>query len=134
MGMNSEQLHTKEDSQKTEQEKPLRLDRLVRQGEWERLNESKEFREMSVEGRILTTGNAVTNRIKTLEDFFAHALAKRPDQSAVILGKMRYLRNVQDALDGVLVDHIQGEQKVNGQDNIIDLAQRRMQQTAKKAA
>ncbi len=108
--MNTEKLRRNEEQLPGVEEKPSKLDVLVERGEWERLNESDEFREMTVEGRIVTTQKAVKIREKQLELSFGHALARHREQSTVILDKMRYLRRVEDALDETLAENIKREQ------------------------
>jgi hypothetical protein len=132
--MDTEKLHQRDRERFKEREESVKLDRLVEKGEWTRLNESQEFRDMEVEGRIIQTGTAVTNRITQLTQFFGNALAERPDQSRVILDKMQHLRSVRKKLNGILVEHINGERVISKSTNIVSIVERGVQQDLKKAA
>jgi len=109
--MRTEDLHRKEERRRTEEarkEEP-KLGRLVANGEWERLDETSEFREKNVEGRILTTISAVDNRIQILEKPFMFVVRTDPSGAGVILEKIKYLRNVKRALGQELVENIQSQ-------------------------
>lgn len=109
--MKAEELHRKEEGGSAEgdkKDKP-KLERLESNGEWDRLGESPEFWEKSVEDRIITTINAVDNKIRILEKPFYQVVRRDTYGGGVILAKIKHLRYVKEELGQELVSNIQNQ-------------------------
>ncbi|EKD65661.1 MAG: hypothetical protein ACD_50C00023G0003 [uncultured bacterium] len=108
--MKTEELHRKEEKRDShERNREGKVDKLVDQGEWERLGEDPEFLDMSVESRIITTRRAVGNAIKNLEEPFYDQVRTDPSGAEVILGKIKHLRFVRTSLGQELVKNIKNQ-------------------------
>ena len=102
--MNKEDLKYKEYRRDPEdsdsgQEEADRLDRLVRDGEWEDLKHNKRYQELSTEGKIIKALDAVKMRESAVNKMYYEELADKPANSSVIYNKSLVpLRNLQRAL------------------------------------
>lgn len=96
-------------SESSEGEQKTKLERLMKHGEWTRLGESKEFKELSLEAKILILVETINNRRKQLANVFITTLKRQPKKAATIQQKMRYLDETSEALGKVLADNIDTE-------------------------
>ena len=96
-------------SESLENEEQKKLERLIKRGEWKRLNESSEFRELSLEGKILILFETINNRRQQLTNIFTVALKRQPKKAAKIQEEMHYLDETSEALGSVLADNIEAE-------------------------
>ena len=93
-------------SESSETEAKTKLERLVKHGEWERLNESSEFRELSLEGKILVVFETINNRRKQLTGVFTITLKRQPKKAATIQKEMHYLDESSELLGSILAGNI----------------------------
>lgn len=98
------------DRSEGETAKPPRLERLIRDGEWTRLDESPEFSQRTNERKIIDIREAIINRRHQIEGLFVDALNQSPKHATVILGKMQYLDEVRKALVPGYVEDLKNEQ------------------------
>jgi hypothetical protein len=80
------------------------LDVLVNRGEFESLKDSKEFQVLSLEGKIVTARQAISNRIGQVEDIFYEVVRDRPEESIPILGRLAYLRKLKSVAGRTLAE------------------------------
>ncbi|GEM_PF-5287079 len=108
--MSTEDLDNKERTQRKEEDESAKLDRVVKNGEWMRLRDNKEYQEMSVEGKIIKAIDTVEVRIQQTEQMFYRQLAEDPQGSAVIHKKsLTTLRNLKKALGARFVGELRQE-------------------------
>lgn len=96
-------------SESQEGEEQKKLERLIKHGEWKRLDESSDFRELTLEGKILILFETINNRRQQLTNIFTVALKRQPKKAAKIQEEMHYLDETSEALGSVLADNIDSE-------------------------
>src|SRR5258708_742198 len=106
-----EDLKGKEKSKSSESqtEQTTKFEQLIKHGEWKRLNDNSEFRELSLEGKILILFETINNRRKQLGGIFTVALKRQPKKAGKIQEEMRYLDETSEALGSVLAESIEKE-------------------------
>lgn len=100
-------------SETSESEQKNKLERLVKSGEWKRLNESSDFRELSLEGKILILFETINNRRKQLTNVFTITLKRQPKKAKKIQEEMHYLDETSEALGSVLAENIDLDKEKN---------------------
>lgn len=96
-------------SEGQESEEKNKLERLIKHGEWKRLDESLEYRDLSREAKMLILFETINNRIRQLGNVFMSALKRQPKKAAKIQEEIRYLSDASEALSGVLADNVESE-------------------------
>jgi hypothetical protein len=98
----AEKLKRKKEQDTPEQQSGL--DVLVNRGEFESLNDSKEFQALSLEGKIVIVRQAISNRIGQVEDIFYEVVRDRPEESIPILGRLAFLRKLKSVAGRTLAE------------------------------
>ena len=75
-----------------------RLNELVEQGEWEKLKNSDEFQNLSLEGKIIFARKTIINRISQIEEVFYGVVRDDVNGSKPILKRLKYLRGLENAI------------------------------------
>lgn len=96
-------------SESGESGEKTKLERLIKHGEWKRLNESSDFRELSLEGKILVIFETIKNRRKQLTGVFTVTLKRQPKKAGVIQKEMHFLDTAGELLGKILADNIDSE-------------------------
>lgn len=79
------------------------LDAEIRAGEWQNLRRFKVYKQRSRQGKILATYQAVSNRLRQLEQMYYKLVRDHPKKGERLLWEIKQLRLVQDILLQCLV-------------------------------
>lgn len=99
-------------NENTEQEKKkdaTNLEQEISAGEWKRLGEFETYRRRSRQGKIITTHQAISNRIRQLEKLFYEMCRYSPDKATKLLTEIKRLRFFQELLLHCLIWEERGE-------------------------
>ena len=108
-----------EEEQKTKEKEDLnseaskasssRLDEEIKAGEWKNLKKFEIYRQRSRQGKIIATHQALSNRIKQLENLFYQLVRENPKKAEKLLLEIKRLRFLQEFLLNALVWEERGE-------------------------
>ena len=93
--------YTKTDDGYSEQQ--MDFDVEIQAGEWETLKKLKTYQKRSRQGKIITSYQAVSNRLNQLVALYYKFVSTNPKEAAKMLEELRRLRFIQEILLNCLV-------------------------------
>ena len=91
----SEPIHEEENGYS---EKQSDLDIEIRAGEWQNLRKFRTYRQRSRQGKIITTYQAVSNRLNQMVGMYYKVVRNNPKAGEKMLDELRRLRILQEIL------------------------------------
>src|SRR3990167_9273842 len=99
--------YTKTDDGYSEQQ--MDFDVEIQAGEWETLKKLKTYQKRSRQGKIITSYQAVSNRLNQLVALYYKFVSTNPKEAAKMLEELRRLRFIQEILLNYLVYEPKGQ-------------------------
>ncbi|MBI4079277.1 MAG: hypothetical protein HY429_03210 [Candidatus Levybacteria bacterium] len=84
-------------------EKEMDLDVEIRAGEWQNLRRFRSYQRRSRQWKIIATYQAISNRLRQLEQLFYELVRNHPTKSEKLLWEIKKLRLIQEILLQCLV-------------------------------